>query len=578
MSDSVIQGSFPGGIASLHAALQRQRPCGPAQTGAVQPHAAQMAPHVAAQVAQLHAAPHRPPMPHQTSLAIQTRQTASGMAVLLPSPPRITLAGQALPNDVRQLMESVFRTAFHDVRVHVGPHVQTLGATAYTQGSHIHFAPGQYDPRSPRGRQLLAHELAHVVQQRAGRARNPFGSGVAIVHDAMLEAEAERHAAVALRATERRVAVQLLKSHAMAYIRTHALGIGSTGADIRAYIANTANPEQRRRELLRAWNRRGKARQPDRIAMPADLLPDQVVTISPQFDFSGYDSDDDRKMDVAATLGRITERVTLRRGGGATVSNVPVVDRVEVIRIGRQIARSGIRDARRLGHLPLVANYNGHRIEFDSPGTEDVYAFPLRSTGPGTYERAGSTSSFNWKNLADQLDAAAPTPEDRAAKRARIFNEFRGERATLTPDEAEAVAAMACDFIKGSGNSEYIRSALAALTNDRTFREVFSTDAPVYAPAARGGRALVTAETARRRAAAPTAAAVATAPAAAAAVAAPATSVPTPTPTPPAAVVVSAAAAAAAAAATVAATATVGAATAGPGAPPSRRGVKRRRG
>lgn len=570
MSDSVIQGSFPSGLASLHAALQRQRPHG--QTGAVQPHAAKMAPHVAAQVAQLHAAPHRPPMPHQASPIIQTRQTASGTAVLLSAPPRVSLPGQPLPDDVRQLMESIFRTSFHDVRVHTGPHVQTLGATAYTQGAHVHFAPGRYDPHSPRGRQLLAHELAHVVQQRTGRARNPFGSGVAVVHDAMLEAEAERHAAGALRVTERRVAVQLLKSHAMAYIRTHALGIGSTGADIRSYIENRTHPEQHRRDLLRAWNRRGRARQPDRIDMPADLLPNQVVAISPQFDFSGYDSDDDRKMNVGEMLRRIGERVTLRRRGGHTIPNVPVLDRVEVIRIGRQIARFGIGEARRLGHLPFVANYNGHRIEFDSPGTDDVYAFPLQRTEPGTYERTGSTSSFSWRNLSDQLDAAAPTAADRAAKRVRIFNEFRGERAALTQDEAEAVAAMACDFIKGSGNSEYIRLALEALTGDRTFREVFSTDVPVYAPAARGGRALVTAETARRRAAA----AAATAPAAAAAVAAVAVAAPAtvvPMPPPSAATAVSTAAATAAATAT----ATVGGAGAGPSSATARRGVKRGR-
>jgi hypothetical protein len=38
---------------------------------------------------------------------------------------------------------------------------------------------------------VLGHELAHVLQQRAGRVRNPQGSGIAIVQDVLLEAEAE---------------------------------------------------------------------------------------------------------------------------------------------------------------------------------------------------------------------------------------------------------------------------------------------------------------------------------------------------------------------------------------------------
>jgi hypothetical protein len=56
----------------------------------------------------------------------------------------------------------------------------------------MHFAPGYYSPHTPQGQRLLAHELAHVLQQRAGRVRNPFGQGVAVVQDAALEAEADR--------------------------------------------------------------------------------------------------------------------------------------------------------------------------------------------------------------------------------------------------------------------------------------------------------------------------------------------------------------------------------------------------
>lgn len=102
--------------------------------------------------------------------------------------------GEPLPAAVRQKMEAAFGTSFADVRIHVSPQAASIGALAFTQGNNLYFAPGQYSPHSAQGQRLLAYELTHVVQQRAGRVRSPSGSGVAIVHNAALEAEAERMA------------------------------------------------------------------------------------------------------------------------------------------------------------------------------------------------------------------------------------------------------------------------------------------------------------------------------------------------------------------------------------------------
>jgi uncharacterized protein DUF4157 len=59
-----------------------------------------------------------------------------------------------------------------DVRVHTddsaGRSAQQLGARAFTVGAHVVFSPGSYAPGSAAGRDLLAHELTHVVQQRGG--------------------------------------------------------------------------------------------------------------------------------------------------------------------------------------------------------------------------------------------------------------------------------------------------------------------------------------------------------------------------------------------------------------------------
>ncbi|MFD6176229.1 MULTISPECIES: eCIS core domain-containing protein [unclassified Isoptericola] len=74
-----------------------------------------------------------------------------------------------LPLPARREMEAAFGHDFSAVRVHTDERPGALGARALTEGSDIHVAPGAYAPGSAEGRRLLAHELAHVVQQ-AGRA------------------------------------------------------------------------------------------------------------------------------------------------------------------------------------------------------------------------------------------------------------------------------------------------------------------------------------------------------------------------------------------------------------------------
>ncbi|QJE01590.1 DUF4157 domain-containing protein [Massilia forsythiae] len=122
------------------------------------------------------------------------RRTASGTTAMAPH--SMVAAGlgtgQLMPEFIQKKMETVFQTDFSDVRVHQGPEAGAIGALAFTLGSHVYFAPGQYDPHSPQGQALLGHELAHVVQQRAGRVQNPYGGGLAVVEDYALEAEADR--------------------------------------------------------------------------------------------------------------------------------------------------------------------------------------------------------------------------------------------------------------------------------------------------------------------------------------------------------------------------------------------------
>ncbi len=127
---------------------------------------------------------------HPSGKTIQ-RKSANGVeAFQVPLRPKA--GGLPLPSDVRSKMETAFGADFSNVRVHIGHEVSSLGAIAYTWGTNIHFAPGQYNPHTIQGQKLLGHELWHVVQQQQGRVRNPFGGGVAVVQDHALEAEADR--------------------------------------------------------------------------------------------------------------------------------------------------------------------------------------------------------------------------------------------------------------------------------------------------------------------------------------------------------------------------------------------------
>lgn len=82
--------------------------------------------------------------------------------------------GQELDRFTRRTFEGRLGHDFGSVRVHndarAAASVRELGALAYTVGPNIVFGEGQYAPSTRAGRQLLAHELVHVVQQRRGPA------------------------------------------------------------------------------------------------------------------------------------------------------------------------------------------------------------------------------------------------------------------------------------------------------------------------------------------------------------------------------------------------------------------------
>ena len=108
-------------------------------------------------------------------------------------------AGHRLDHSVRLQLGVGGRHDLDRVRVHTDSRADdlacALGARAFTVGRDIFFSVGGWEPDSAAGRGLIAHELAHVAQQEAGRV--PTGEGRLVVRPAneAFEWEAERAAA-----------------------------------------------------------------------------------------------------------------------------------------------------------------------------------------------------------------------------------------------------------------------------------------------------------------------------------------------------------------------------------------------
>lgn len=92
----------------------------------------------------------------------------------VPEPVRevISSTGRSLDAAIQRVMEDRMGESFGDVRIHTGSTAaaacEAIDARAFTVGNHVAFNSGEYDPESPAGQHVLAHELAHVRQQTGG--------------------------------------------------------------------------------------------------------------------------------------------------------------------------------------------------------------------------------------------------------------------------------------------------------------------------------------------------------------------------------------------------------------------------
>ncbi len=119
------------------------------------------------------------------------QQRCFGDAVSSPLQKKENKTGMS--DEVKASMEATHHADFSDVQIHPSSSkAPDVGALAYTQGTDIHFAPGQFSPNTTTGKSLLGHELTHVVQQREGRvAPTTAVNGMPVNDNPGLEKEAD---------------------------------------------------------------------------------------------------------------------------------------------------------------------------------------------------------------------------------------------------------------------------------------------------------------------------------------------------------------------------------------------------
>lgn len=103
-------------------------------------------------------------------------------------------SNKQLPNDLSDKLENSFGQDFSNVTLHKdSQQAKKLNALAFTKGENIHFAPGQFNPNTERGKNLIGHEFTHIIQQRSGTVKPTMklGKGMVGNEDRGLENEAD---------------------------------------------------------------------------------------------------------------------------------------------------------------------------------------------------------------------------------------------------------------------------------------------------------------------------------------------------------------------------------------------------
>jgi Domain of unknown function (DUF4157) len=227
-ADQVI-GMSPSGLDITHAPFQLSRKCSSCEE----------------QDGQLQRMPHFTPTKNGPAPA--------AVSEALQSP------GQPLDARTRAFFEPRFASDFSHVRIHSDEQAtksaRSVGARAYTVGQQVVFGQGEYAPDTAQGRRLLAHELAHTLQQRHGvqrLRRNPGPPTVPVKALEPLEAVAQRIARLAVGPSSAAVNLEGAPGKVVSVIRnvrTGQLYVGlntGTPSNLTAHVESAIEAQRRR--------------------------------------------------------------------------------------------------------------------------------------------------------------------------------------------------------------------------------------------------------------------------------------------------------------------------------------------
>jgi len=133
---------------------------------------------------------------HRKESRFSTAVSASG-----DSPARNLGTGRQMDSTTRQFMETRFGLDFSDVKIHedarAAQSASSVNARAYTLGKNVVFNNGEYSPQTQAGKQLLAHELTHVVQQNSASPSSRSSSAMNMEPAVLQRSETKLHRAPA---------------------------------------------------------------------------------------------------------------------------------------------------------------------------------------------------------------------------------------------------------------------------------------------------------------------------------------------------------------------------------------------
>lgn len=302
-------------------------------------------------------------------------------------------------------------------------------------------------------------------------------------------------------------------------------------------------PARHRQAVLTRWNSKQKKGQ--NLPIPKEFLRTVTdMSVLSGDDFEGYDSDTDDKTDIAASMKKKTvETITIfRPSTEETLDDVPVLSFPAAVRLGRQITKHALSLTDYTRYLPFAVNIGGKYVEYNSPGTRDIYCYPLgapkpkagakgaeeeeeeeeaeakptpKPTGrkrrrgggeesepkrPRLMERSGGMAEHSWKGIATLLGQEQGDVDPKTVNK-RIVKAFKGGLPKeATPGEAVAIGAIGSDLFKGvAGGMHFVNQLEENRASD--FNALFTGTRPLYPPAlSEGGRALVTAQHKRLKA------------------------------------------------------------------------------